>query len=90
MTETTTTIRTCDVCKAEIEKQSPFINAGTYGVHAHTTCFVKLSALETIKLLGLDEIKYMIDSDWQNATKVIYMKGGFPGSEDNYRGGIHM
>ena len=71
MTSKTTTVLTCDVCKLEIGNNEHYINAGTYGADAHTKCAINLDFFSTVKLLNLDDIKYMRFEDWENARKVV-------------------
>jgi hypothetical protein len=72
MTTTTVTTRICDICKEEIIKTDLYINAGTYGIDAHRICARDLNFQETVRLLILDEIKIMVDDDWDNAKKLAY------------------
>ena len=74
MSSITTTVVTCDVCKFEIGNNDIYINAGTYGIDSHRDCAINLDFFQTVKLLGLDEIKVMRFDDWDNARKLVSFK----------------
>lgn len=61
---------TCDICKKEIKKDEYYINASSYGMDAHKNCILDISFIDTIKFLGLDDIKVMKNLDWATAIKI--------------------
>jgi len=67
------TLRICDACHNEITKGEKYINAAPYGAHFHEGCIVKMSAKDMIVALNLDDIKLMVDDNWQDAVKACYL-----------------
>lgn len=65
------TIRTCDICHNDIAINQYYINAGTYGADFHVVCARSIDFLSFVKLLNLDEIKFMVNEDWNDSRKLI-------------------
>lgn len=74
MTTKTTITRTCDKkdCGGIIDAGERYVSASTYGAEFHELCLIKMTAFDLIKALGLDEIKLMVDEDYQTAEKLCY------------------
>ena len=71
MSAISVTVRNCDVCKLKINKDVRYINANFYAKDFHIMCLMMIDALTIIKILGLDEIKVMVNNDWATAIKLI-------------------
>lgn len=71
----------CDVCKKRIQTSDSkddnipaeaWIDAGTYGIEAHVDCFEHLTVRQVLKLLTIDEIRYVTVTG--ETEKYIYRK----------------
>ena len=74
MSSQTIKVVTCDVCKKEITASEKYIDAGSYGIHMHKFCALDLSFYSVVRILGLDDIKYMYIDGWQDADKLVSLK----------------
>lgn len=61
---------TCDLCSGTIVDEDQFVNASTYGITAHASCFSNLNPYQVLRLLYLDDITFGRRGEYDAATRV--------------------